>query len=209
MTDNLKATIDNLKPGDLKLIDKYRDINVDDGTEWWDCVYEQFKEDMAAIGVYVDRMYFSGFWSQGDGACFEGYVTDWELFLKSLGHTNPHLITVAKKHWTFSSKHHGHYYHENCTHFNDESISLPEGADDNEWAYYNLDADEELRKAVALAQLAQFQGIERDFADAFKDHMRDLYCKLEKEYEYLTSDKAVWETLEANDLITDEEIENA
>jgi hypothetical protein len=196
---------DNLKPRNPKLIDKYRDINVDVNA-WWECVYDDFKEDMAKIGIRVDQIYFSGFWSQGDGACFEGCVTNWELFINSLGHSNPHLIAVADGHWTFSSKHkHNHYYHENTVYFFDDSISLPSGADDDEWAHYNLDAEETLRKAVALAQLAQFQGIEADFKEAFKNHMRTLYRRLEEEYEYRTSDDAVWETLEANDLITEEE----
>lgn len=195
---------DNLKPRNSKLIDKYRDINTQH--DWWDCVYESFKEDMAAIGIRVDEIYFSGFWNQGDGACFEGCVTNWELFINSLGHTNPHLIAVANAHWTFSTKHnHNHYYHENTVYFFDDSISLPSGADDAEWAHYNLEQEEELRKAVALAQLAQFQGIQADFMEAFKDHMRTLYRRLEEDYDHLTSDDAVWETLEANDLINDEE----
>lgn len=184
-----------------KLLEKYRTFNVDH-IDWWDCVYDDFKADMAAIGIRVDEMYFSGFWSQGDGACFEGVVENWDLFLKSLGYDNEYLIREANYNWTFSSKHQGRYYHENCVLFFDDSISLPISADDDDWAHYYLgDAPEELRKAVVLSQLAQYSGIESDFVEAFKRHMRDLYSRLEKEYDHLTSDEAVLETLEANDML--------
>ena len=69
-----------------RVLEEYKDFNTA-GFEWWDSVYESFKEDMRNIGVEVDRMYFSGFWSQGDGACFEGEVKAWELFLPTIGHT--------------------------------------------------------------------------------------------------------------------------
>lgn len=183
-----------------KLLEKYRTFNVDH-IDWWDCVYEQFQEDMKTVGIRVDEMYFSGFWSQGDGACFEGVVENWDLFLKSLGHDNEYLINEATYNWTFSSKHQGHYYHENCVAFFDDSISLPNHADDEDWAHYYLDGKEELRKAVIVSQLAQYSGIESDFVEAFKRHMRDLYSRLEDEYDNLTSDEAVLEALEANDML--------
>jgi hypothetical protein len=41
---------------------------------------------------------------------------------------------------------------------------------------------------------------ESTFKDTFKDHMRTLYRKLEQEYDYLTTDEAVRETIVANDL---------
>lgn len=46
--------------------------------EWWDYVYEDFEQICTILGIIVDRskkrpaIYFSGFWSQGDCATFEG-----------------------------------------------------------------------------------------------------------------------------------------
>lgn len=185
------------------LIDRYRDINTDYG--WWDSIYSDFKEDMANIGIRVEQMYFSGFWSQGDGACFEGWVDDWSLFLKSLGITNDVLMEFANNHWAFSVKHRGHYYHENCTSF---SIDMPnpDGEDDDwfieRYSPYRVD---DFRSVAWLAVLKEFDffSMEKTFRDAFKDHMRQLYKDLEAEYDYLTSDEAVWEVLEA-DWMTDE-----
>ena len=192
-----------LSEGDKRIIlDHHRDWNVD-GIDWWASVYDSFKERMAAIGIRVEQMYFSGFWSQGDGACFEGWVDDWSLFLKSLGITNDVLVEFACNHWAFSVKHSGHYYHEYCTVF-DADMPNPDGEDDDwfieRYSPYMVD---DFRSVAWLAVLKEFDfpSMEETFRDAFKDHMRDLYRRLENEYEYLTSDEAVLETLHANDML--------
>jgi hypothetical protein len=50
--------------------EQYREHNLD--YDWWDSVYDDAKTIAALFGLRIDRIYFSGFWSQGDGACFEG-----------------------------------------------------------------------------------------------------------------------------------------
>lgn len=193
-----------------ELIDKHRHWNVED-IDWWDCAYSDFKERMRGIGIEVDKMYFSGFWSQGDGACFEGRVEDWDLFLKSLGYTDNVLIQHAMDHFSFSVKQSGHYYHENCTSFSAD-LCTPRSAADEDFAEryaerygpYPWDADD-IRTKAWLALLNKYDStkLEDEFEEAFKDHMRSLYRDLEKEYDHLTSDEVVWESLEANEM-TDE-----
>lgn len=183
-----------------ELIEKYRDINVDD-IDWWDSVYAGFKADMADVGICIERMYFSGFWSQGDGACFEGRVSDWNLFLRSLGYGNPVLIQHATDNWSFSVGHSGYYYHENSTSFDTELIT-PGGEDDWFIAEYSPYPEGDIRSKAWVAVLNEFDSakLKDEFKEAFKDHMRHLYRHLEAEYDYLTSDEAVWESLEANDM---------
>lgn len=188
-----------------QILSKHRDINTD-FHDWWDCVYENFKASMEDVGVEVERMYFSGFWSQGDGACFEGKVSDWPQFLKSLGHTESALISHADLHFHFSVNHSGHYYHEKCTQFSSD-LPLPESADDKDFAYGYLTYEaDSIHEATAMALLNQYSAdsLEREFIEAFRDHMRDLYKLLEEEYDHLTSDEAVLDALEANDLLEDE-----
>ena len=191
-----------------ELIEKHRYWNVEH-IDWWDSTYDDFKERMKTIGIEVDRMYFSGFWSQGDGACFEGSVTDWDLFLRSLGYTDKVLIQHAMDHFSFSVEHSGHYYHENCTHFS-TNIPYPDGGSD-EWFIerygpYPWDADDVRAKAwLALLNNYDSTKLEDEFEEAFKDHMRQLYKDLEEEYDYLTSDEAVWESLEANEMTAEVE----
>jgi hypothetical protein len=188
---------------DEKLLTRYRHINVE--CEWWDYVYDEFKEYMQAQGVHVERMFFSGFWSQGDGACFEGHVEDWEVFLKTLGYgDNPVLIKHAVDNWRFHVAHHGHYYHENCTDFTGD-LCMPDGYDDNDFIAqfcpYVGDGSA-FRATTWLILLTQGRrtDFEREFTEMFKSNMRKLYAQLEKEYDHLVSDEAVSETVIANDL---------
>lgn len=191
-----------------ELIEKHRYWNVEH-IDWWDSTYDDFKERMKTIGIEVDRMYFSGFWSQGDGACFEGSVTDWDLFLRSLGYTDKVLIQHAMDHFSFSVEHSGYYCHENCTRFSAD-LCTPDSAADEDFAerYGPLlwDADD-VRTKAWLALLNKYDSIELEdeFEEVFKDYMRQLYKNLEAEYDYLTSDEAVWESLEANDMTAEVE----
>ena len=189
-----------------ELIDKHRYWNVEH-IDWWDCTYDDFKKQMTAIGIRVDRMYFSGFSRQGDGACFEGRVEDWSLFLPKVEITNDVLVEFIRNHWSFRVEHSGRYYHENCTFFSTD-MPNPDGESDDwfleRYGPYPWDADDIRSKAwLAVLRGFDFSSMEEMFRDAFKDHMRQLYKNLEKEHDYLTSDEVVWESLEANEM-TDE-----
>ena len=52
-----------------RVIEKNRDINVDD-SYWHECVIEDFEQILSFVGYYDIKCSFSGFWSQGDGASF-------------------------------------------------------------------------------------------------------------------------------------------
>lgn len=188
-----------------EILDKYRDWNVYEG--WHDCVYDNFKGEMGAIGIEVDDIYFSGFSSQGDGACFEGRVSNWAKFLESIGYTCPALTALAAEAWGFSVVHRGHYYHENCTSFTSDMVS----PDD----YYESEMDQfvdahspystEIQNAafVAILKGYEYNKLHDEFIEEFKRHMRALYNQLEAEHDHLTSDEAILDSLEANDQLED------
>ena len=197
-----------------EILDKHRDWNVDH-IDWWDDVYDDFKHDMDAIGIEVDKMYFSGFWSQGDGACFEGRVFSWEDFLPSLGHTCPALISLADSSgWKFSVNRSGHYYHENCTDFYTciATLDCHDADDEEDFAHVFSPYKSEIQTAAWMALIAdyKYEDLEQEFTEAFKGHMRDLYRRLAVEYDHLTSDESVLEALDANDMLTEiiDELEN-
>lgn len=189
-----------------EIFDKYRHWNTEH-VNWWDGVYDCFKADMADIGIEVDNIYFSGFWSQGDGACFEGRVDDWPKFLESIGYTCPALIGLAANAWRFRVEHRGHYYHENCTSFTSDMAN----PDD----YYESEMDQfvdahspyntEIQNAAFLAILKgyDYNKLHDEFEEEFKRHMRDLYSRLEAEHDHLTSDEAILDSLECNDQLED------
>ena len=187
-----------------KILDKNRYLWTD-GSGWWDCVYDDFKADMTLIGIEVEDIYFSGFSSQGDGACFEGKVEDWSLFLPSVGRTCPALIKLAGDAWDFSVTHRGHYYHENCTDFAVD-MRHPTGNLDEDFWFGNgvyTPYPSEIQTAAWLVILKQYNYdvLEEEFTEVFKQHMRSLYRRLEVEYDHLTSDDCVLEILDANDLL--------
>jgi len=77
-------TIDQLsKDARERAINNHRDWNVDHG-EWAEAVKEQAFDLARYLGINMSQIWFSGFWSQGDGACFEGVFHLEELDLRDL-----------------------------------------------------------------------------------------------------------------------------
>lgn len=82
----------------LYQFDELNDEAKEKAREWWregglhypwhDDVYVNFKEEMKKTGIEVGDIFFTGFWSQGDGACFD---TEWTE-VPELGHVR---ITLA------------------------------------------------------------------------------------------------------------------
>lgn len=171
--------------------------------DWWEFEYETFQEDMRYKGIDVERMYFSGFWSQGDGACFDGRIDDAREFLNA--HFKPEeypMIRAMLKmqgSLRFSVQHSGHYYHENCTSFSFDAdtfeVLMPAPTEFHEQVIASM--DEQLNNEIGEFEKASIE--------IFKNYMRDLYKRLESEYESQTSDEAVTDAIIANDLNDDDE----
>jgi hypothetical protein len=184
-----------------RLIERHRYINVEHD-QWWDCVYSDFKEDMREVGIHVNRIYFSGFWSQGDGACFEGGFCSSGVYLD---HHHKDQYPMIRKLMDVGGyigtdcKHSGHYYHEHCTSF----------STDHDTFYRTVECPTEFHEQIVDSWDRQLEdeveAFEKDVIEQWRTYMRDLYRKLEEEYDYQTSDEAVWDTIEANELDEDEE----
>jgi hypothetical protein len=188
-------------------IDKHRDINVDH--DWWDCVYDDFRQICEIMGIELDtgEPSFSGFWSQGDGAswtgryraqgiCFNrpsGLLPTYDLAPakireycndEELHHIADELCLLARIYgptYAIVRRHNSRYCHSNtmCV---------------SEWEYYDEeldinDVDEKIIDHIEEALLHAFQAL----ADW-------LYRSLEREHDYLKSDEAVIDTLEANEI---------
>ncbi len=137
---------------------------------------------------YDPTVYWSGFWSQGDGACYEGSYKYKAGSVKAVKAYAPQdeeihrivesLAKVQRKffyHLTAVCKHRGHYYHSGCM---EVEVDDYEGRDFDRsvWA----EAEDEVTQLL------------RDFADW-------IYKRLEDEYEYQTSEEAVAEAMAANE----------
>lgn len=153
--------------------------------EWWDACEESLRTAAEIMGIIVDRAYFSGFWSQGDGACFTGSYYYKPGSCKAIRREFPedkrlHAIADALRDAqrpffyrlnAAIASNDSRYSHEN-------SVSVDVEYDCDDWREFG-DAEDEI-------------------TDALRDLMRWYYRLLESEYEYLTSEEAVAESAEAN-----------
>jgi hypothetical protein len=174
---------------------------VDHG-DWYEGVYESFKADMRAVGITVWRMYFSGFHSQGDGACFEGTLDNALTYLNHHHKDQYPMIRKLVEHGGdvyARCEHRGSYYHENSTVFWVDADTLTG----------MVPQPTEFHETIVEQWQSQLEdevnAFEKDVIEQWRSYMQDLYRKLEAEYEHLTDDEAVWDTIEANELDEDEE----
>jgi hypothetical protein len=193
-----------------ELIEQYRDFNVEH-IEWWDCTYDHFKEDMSDKHIRVDDICFSGFCCQGDGASFTGLINNLE-FLKAhdLVERYPYIMRLVEYGGDFTlriERISAVYAHEN-------TVAVELSFTDMFYNVLPCGPDDTLRAEVVAQWDAlldeEYTRLADDVTSIIRDYCRDLYRRLNDEYDYLTSDEAVWEAIVANDLdaIEDEEEEN-
>ncbi|TDN70469.1 hypothetical protein [Paraburkholderia sp. BL10I2N1] len=191
-----------------KLLDEYRNINVEH-EEWWGCVYSDWIEKLAEKGITTsaDQMQFSGFWSQGDGASFTGHI-NLQRFMEvhALVDEYPGPYHFAKRDEVIADlvrSRSSHYCHEQTVHAE---------LDDDCQVDWRAAEEGELRAVVDAAMFDQYEesddGLTDDIDRICRGYMQEFYRELEKEHDYLTSDEAVREWLEINEIFDDEDEED-
>ncbi len=146
--------------------------------EWYEGIEEDFKTILELLGFYDIETYFSGFYSQGDGASFEARW-DREKYLtrkiKDYAPKDEELYSIAKELQGFAVGEEGiveRTQHTNYYHSNTMTAEIGEG--------YNKIANN------------HFTALCRDLADWY-------YSRLDEQYEYLMSDEAIVEHMIANE----------
>ncbi len=161
-------------------------LNIDH--EWWDCTFQDAKEMGLLLGIEVDDIFFSGFSSQGDGACFEGSYAYAKGCAKEIRKYAPQdetlhdladrLVALQKPFFyclTARVSHSGNYYHELSTDIN---------------IYAEMNTGREFFVSEAT---------ENELNDILRGFMSWLYRQLEKDHDYRTSPEAIKECIEANE----------
>ena len=130
-------------------------------------IVEDAKECAECMGIEIEHVYYSGFSSQGDGACFVGSYAYKPGALKAIREHAPQderlhriaagLQDVQKRAFyalRANVKHSGHYMHENCTNIDvkDTRTRWEDASEENEesvseylrdfmkWIYRQLEA---------------------------------------------------------------------
>ncbi|MEZ5768602.1 MAG: antitoxin of toxin-antitoxin stability system [Paracoccaceae bacterium] len=170
------------------------------GDDWYDAVYEDFQRVAEILGLNLKTrtvrlmgggtrqdpcIWFRGFWSEGDGACFETFYAYRKGALRLIREYAPkdielHCIADALQaiqrrnfcQLRAEATHRGHYCHEYC-------MGISVERDSPSWQDMTADAEE---------------GV----IEALRDLARWLYRQLEREYDYLSSDEVVDEAIIAN-----------
>lgn len=175
------------------VLEKNRDINIDyDG--WYESIYEDFKEDMSLKGIEVSKIYFSGFYSQGDGAIFEVDRLDIIDFLKA-----NKLLTKFKKLVNEIKKDISHDYGVPISKITPQQLT--------DWSYgHSVQIKQRGHYYHENSYLISFN-MNYDHTDDFENYLEDfietnakqLYKNLRNYYEELQKDIMVLKTLQCNE----------
>ena len=183
-----------------KARERWREGTCQDSS-WYEGVYDDAVTCAKILGIAIasrsvplmngkthskPTIWFSGFCSQGDGACFEGSYSYAKGCRKAIRKHAPKdtdlhriaddLTNIQKQHGyqlEATVKHSGHYYHSGCTDievYDRDDVDCDIG-----------DADDGIRNCL------------RSFMDW-------IYRQLEAEYEYQMSDEAIDESIKANEV---------
>lgn len=164
----------------------YHDVYMSDGF-WYECIIEDAKEVGKILGFDIENIYFSGFWSQGDGASWSGdYRYEKGAPAKVAGYTgkDSELIRIAQGLQDIQRRNFyklvasvsrtGYYCH---------SHTMRADVEDRTDPYRDV------------------SGAEEDLLKLFRDFADWIYSNLEKEYDYRTSDAAIAEDFDANGVL--------
>jgi len=180
-TIKIKAyTFDELsKEAKERAVEEHREINVN--YEWWGFILDEWKQKLESLGYQKPEIYFSGFWSQGGGACFTASVNILKWIEKHKAKTRFRKLyqEIESGAWAeIKIIHQSHYYYSTST-----VIECGGHEELSEKAYKQLE------------EIADWIGEERERLG------NKIYKELEKVYNYLLSDEAVIDTIRVNDYL--------
>jgi hypothetical protein len=158
-----------------KALEISREDNV--GYYWTQVVEWDWQDKLEALGYYDIGILYSGFWSQGDGACFTAKINI-AKWLKAHKLENKYRLVFSNtENITATLTHCAHYYHSTTT---------------------NLSIEDNLHLASKKWD-TQLNEIDELILKEREEMGNKIYKDLESEYEYITSDDAVSEMLIENE----------
>ena len=148
----------------------------------------------ATIGINVDNIYYSGFSSQGDGACFVGsykFKPDWKSSLENFCPGYTQLISLGER-LQAANEQYGKLYATvyktsyRYDHENTVTVDVQSDSDIEDFPFLVLDAQDTIEEIL-------------------KDFMHEIYRRLEEEYTWTNSLEFFQEMAEANEFYFTEE----
>ena len=160
---------------------------------WWEWTYDSAEQAAELMGIAIKDIYFSGFWSQGDGACYEGTYDyeehSWASVLDEFPQ-DKELISIARRMEIAQLKSPGGKISASITQSGNYSHSgtmrIETSNNDELVTAHQLELETEITEGLI------------EFADW-------IYKRLKKEYEYLTSTEEVEARCEESELEFEED----
>lgn len=170
-------TYDELsKEAQEKVLENLHDISVED--DWFEFEFEEIIESLAKMGFEDAKIFFSGFYSQGDGACFTANL-DIDKVVKYFKLKTKYAHLLKKHDITGCIRAGGHYSHAN-------TMSI------------DIDAERKDGKEMYTESTEQ-ENFKEEILDLARTEADEIYDDLKKSYEYLTSEKSIVEMIEVNE----------
>lgn len=212
----------------LYTYDELSDDAKEKAREWWiegsdddwqfeqEWVYDDVKTVAALLGIDIDKIWYTGFWSQGDGACFDGtysYKKGWrKALLDHLGDIDEKTIAKFRtQEWT--DKMIADYIKERK-----RLLAIGQDLQDIQKKYFyqihsrtkhsghyyheycttitNFIEEEDgwggYEKALILAD-------DEAMDEALRSFMRYIYTRLEETYDWMCEEEQVAEAINANE----------
>jgi hypothetical protein len=145
---------------------------------WSEYVIEDAKEN-APPGFKVEEIFFSGFWSQGDGASWKGYVelTEW---CKNDGYElGIELVNLGAIEDTAKVTTSGREVHDGSM-----DVEIYESRSQGEFS------EEQVQEGMSY--------LYENVLSSARDYAKEIYKRLEEEYTYQTGPEALKEGAESN-----------
>ena len=148
--------------------------------EWWDSVYDDAKAVGKCLGIRIDDISFSGFYSQGDGCCLSGhysYRKGWKKALKDYA-SDDELVRIGQAL---------------------QDIQRP--------VFYELGGEIKGNERYWRTRIDlhwQYSEHAQAINDALSNFADWIYNNLQTEYEWLTSEEQLIESAQANGYLFNE-----
>ena len=171
-----------------EIVERNRHINVDNDF-WYDYVIEDGKEALEEQGFIEPTIYFRGFSSQGDGACFDikGFDAAKYIAFHKLGKKFPRIKKEPKAIYGYIRKNSlaSHYSHYNTRDF-EITVELSETEKEHTVPWWNKYEEEAMR-------------FQEHVEETRIELSQNIYGKLEAAYSSQTDDDAIIETIQDNE----------
>lgn len=167
--------------------------------DWYECVYDRFKEEGFAKGFYIDEIQFSGFSSQGDGASWTGRVHLMPFIEHFVTHEHPEfsrytvLMELLRNDWVDPSmgvsRRSFYYCHSGTMSYDSIRCYASLGEDNGDVIEQGIlqgasvhELDQAIDTERLVCELEEFAiRMAREYAD-------EIYKALREEYEGYTSE---------------------